>query len=148
MFRKSRFGLVFNTVFSLVFSLLITIFTKSLSHSLTPDSAVTGFLQGFAVNFTIGSFLNLPGIGRSFARIFIRNEKNPLFYLLQMAAIVFVVCTLMCFFMIFIETGFSSDFWKIYFSSLPAVFCFAYVAASLLFPFLLKLTSFLCSKDD
>ena len=146
MFRRDQFGIVFNTVFSIYFALLLTAFSLFGQGKLTLGNLVPGFVCAFALSFTLGSFIPLVKIGSAFASLFTKNEKSILFYLLRMAAIAFIMTVCMSFFMMFIEMGFSPALLPAFFSSLPFSFAFAFVAASLGFPLLLKLTQSLCKR--
>ena len=83
---------------------------------------------------------------KPFAALFTKNEKSSVFYLLRICAIVLIMTAGMSFIMMFLEMGFSAQLLPAFVFSLPATFTFAYVAAALCFPLLLKLTQKLCSK--
>ena len=146
MFRKEQFGFVFNTIFSIFFSFVLTFFILWRQGTLTGESLVTGFVNAFAINFTLGSFVPLLKVGNAFAGLFVKNEKSFGFYLLRMFMIVLIMTAGMSFFMMFIEMGFSADFLPAFLFSIPLTLVFAYVVACLCFPLLLKLTMSLCSK--
>ncbi len=147
MFRKDQFPFVFNTVFALFFSLALTAFTLFMQGRLTAAALIPAFISAFSVNFVLSSFIPANSIGSKFAALFTKNEKSLLFYLLRMFMIVLIMTVAMCFFMLFIEMGFSSAFIPAFLSSIPATFAFAYVVAVLCCPLLEKLTHRLCAKE-
>ena len=102
MFRKEQFGFVFNTIFSIFFSFVLTFFILWRQGTLTGESLVTGFVNAFAINFTLGSFVPLLKVGNAFAGLFVKNEKSFGFYLLRMFMIVLIMTAGMSFFMMFI----------------------------------------------
>ena len=146
MFRRDQFGFVFNTIFSIFFSLVLTAFIQFRQGVLTPGNLVTGFVQAFAVNFTIGSFVPLVKVGNAFAHLFVKDENSFVFYLLRMFMIVLIMTAGMSFIMMFIEMGFSSAFLPAFIFSLPLTLLFAYIVGCVCFPFLLKFTQSLCVK--
>ena len=147
MFRKDQFPFVFNTVFALFFSFALTAFTLFTQGRLTVAALIPAYISAFSVNFVLSSFIPANSIGSAFAALFTKNEKSLLFYLLRMFMIVLIMTVAMCFFMLFIEMGFSSAFIPAFLSSIPATFAFAYVVAVLFCPLLEKLTHHLCAKE-
>lgn len=146
MFRRDQFGVVFNSVFSLAFAGFMTAFSLFAQKSLTPESFCTGLVTAFAINFVLGTYIPLLPMGNGFARLFIKNEKSPVFYLLRMLAIVFVMTACMSFLVMFTQIGFHAELIFAFFGSFPVSFLAAYVFAVIIFPFLLKLTQALCTK--
>lgn len=147
MFRKSQFGIVFNSIFSLVFSGAITLYVQMSQHRLSVNNFATGLVVAYAINFVLGSYIPLLKMGNAFAGKFIRDEKNPLFYLLRMFAIVIVMTAAMSLLVMFTEMGFSPALPIAFAASFPLTFLYAYVVAVIVFPFLLKLTMALCTKE-
>ncbi len=147
MLKKSSFGIVFNTVFSIVFAAAITLFVKWSQEILTFETFITGVIPAFSFSFTLGVYIPILPIGNGFARLFIKNEKNPLFYFLRMLAIVFIMTAAMSFLMMFSEMGFKKEFLSAFIFSFPSVFLYAYVVACVVFPFLLKFTEYVCVKE-
>ena len=147
MFKKSDFGIVFNTIFSFVFSAALTLFVKFMNGGLSFESFLTGLIPAFAINFVLGTYIPLLKVGNAFASIFIKDEKNPAFYFLRMLAIVIIMTALMSFLVMFSEMGFAPTLPIAFVSSFPATFLYAYVVGLIIFPLLLKLTMALCTKE-
>lgn len=147
MFKKSQFGIVFNSVFSLVFSSALTLYVQLTQHRLSFNNFMTGLVVAYAINFVLGSYIPLLKMGNAFAGIFLKDEKNPLFYLLRMLAIVVVMTAFMSFLVMFTEMGFTPVLLPAFVGSLPLTLLYAYVVAVIVFPFLLKLTMALCTKE-
>ncbi|MCD8054190.1 MAG: hypothetical protein LUF00_09115 [Lachnospiraceae bacterium] len=147
MFKKSDFGIVFNTLFSFAFAAALTLYVKFASGSLTFGSFCMGLVPAYAINFTLGSYIPLVKMGNTFAGLFLKNEKHPLFYFLRMLAIVVVMTAAMSFLCMFYEMGFQAALIFAFLSSFPTTLVFAYVVACIIFPFLLKGTLALCSKE-
>jgi len=147
MFKKSDFGIVFNTLFSLAFAAALTLFVKYTNGALTFETFCMGLVPGFAINFTLGSYIPLVKVGNSFAGLFVKDEKHPAFYFLRMLAIVVIMTILMSFLCMFYEMGFNPAFPIAFLASLPLTLVYAYVVACIIFPFLLKATQALCAKE-
>ncbi|MCD8013919.1 MAG: hypothetical protein LUG99_12250 [Lachnospiraceae bacterium] len=147
MFKKSAFGIVFNTFFSIAFSAALTLYVKYMSGALTFETFCMGFVPSFAINFTLGSYIPLVKVGNAFAGIFVKSEKHPAFYFLRMLAIVVIMTIAMSFLCMFYEMGFNPAFPIAFLSSLPLTLVYAYVVACIIFPFLLKATQSLCVKE-
>ncbi|MCD8007590.1 MAG: hypothetical protein LUF68_01380 [Clostridiales bacterium] len=147
MFKKSDFGIVFNTLFSFAFAAMLTLYVKFMSGSLTFESFCMGLVPAYAINFVLGSYIPLVKMGNGFAHFFLKDEKHPLFYFLRMLAIVVVMTAAMSFLCMFYEMGFNPAFPIAFVTSLPLTLVFAYVVACIIFPFLLKGTTALCSKE-
>lgn len=146
MFKREQFGIVFNTIFSLVFSAALTFFVKFTNHQLTFESFMMGLVPAFAINFVLGTYIPLVKVGNGFASLFVRNEKNPVFYLLRMFMIVLIMTAAMSLLVMFSEIGFKMDLLFAFLGSFPRTFLFAYIVGVLVFPVLLKLTQTLCVK--
>lgn len=146
MFRRDQFGIVFNSVFALYFGGLLTAFSLFGQGNLSFENLCKGFVSAYAINFTIGSYVPLVKIGDAFARLFAKNEKSLLFYLLRMFMIVLIMTACMSFLMLFINLGFSPMLFPAFFGSFLPSLAFAYVIGVLGFPLLFKLTQSLCSK--
>lgn len=147
MFRREQFGIVFNTVFSIVFSAALTFFVKFMNGRLTFETFLMGFVPSFAINFVLGSYIPLLKVGNAFAGIFIKDEKNPVFYFLRIFMIVLIMTAAMSFLVMFSEMGFTKVLLFAFIASFPATFVFAYVVGVVVFPFLFKLTQTLCVKE-
>ncbi len=144
MFKKEQFGIVFNTIFSVVFSAALTLFIKHMSGQLTFETFLMGLVPSFAINFVLGTFIPLVKVGNAFAGIFIKNEKNPIFYLLRMFAIVLIMTASMSFLVMFSEMGFTMALPMAFLASFPGTFLYAYIVGVLVFPVLLKAAQALC----
>ena len=147
MFKKSQFGIVFNTIFSIVFSAALTLFVKATQGQLTFESFCTGFVPSFAINFVLGTYIPLVKMGNGFASIFVKNQDSKIFYFLRMLAIVFVMTALMSFLVMFSEMGFTMTLIFAFLGSFPLTFVYAYVVGCIVFPFLLKATMALCTQE-
>lgn len=147
MFKKTQFGIVFNSIFSLVFSVALTVFVQFRNGGLTFNGFMMGLVPAFAINFVLGSYIPVLKIGNLFAGLFIKNERNPLFYFLRMFAIVFIMTSLMSFLVMFSEMGFTPVLLIAFGTSFLPTFLYAYVVGVILFPFLLKMTMKLCTKE-
>lgn len=147
MFKKSDFGIVFNTLFSLAFAAALTLFVKYTNGVLTFETFCMGLVPGFAINFTLGSYIPVVKVGNAFASLFVKDEKHPAFYFLRMLAIVVIMTILMSFLCMFYEMGFNPALPIAFVSSLPLTLVYAYVVACIIFPFLLKATQALCAKE-
>ncbi len=148
MFKKSDFGIVFNTLFSFAFAAMLTLYVKFMNGNLTFESFCTGLVPAYAINFVLGSYIPLVKMGNWFAHLFLKDEKHPLFYFLRMLAIVAVMTVAMSFLCMFCEMGFSPALPIAFVTSLPGTLVFAYVVACVIFPFLLKGAEALCSKEE
>lgn len=146
MFERRQFGLVFNTIFSVVFSAALTLFVKWTNGQLTFENFMMGLVPAFAINFVLGTFIPVVKIGDGFAGIFIKNEKNPFFYLLKMFIIVLIMTAAMSILVMFSEIGFKAVLIFAFLGSFPATFLYAYIVGVLVFPILLKITMALCTK--
>ncbi|MGF0033889.1 hypothetical protein ACQRBN_13145 [Bariatricus sp. SGI.154] len=147
MFRREQFGIVFNTVFSIVFSAALTFFVKFMNGQLTFETFLMGFVPSFAINFVLGSYIPLVKVGNAFAGIFIKDEKNPVFYFLRIFMIVLIMTAAMSFLVMFSEMGFTKVLLVAFIASFPATFVFAYIVGVVVFPFLFKMTQTLCVKE-
>lgn len=148
MFKRSSFDLVFNTLFSIVFAVALTGFIQvTQKGGMTFESLLMGGLPAFAFSFVLGAYIPLVKVGSAFAAIFVKNEKSPVFYFLRLFAIVFIMTACMSLLMMFTEIGFKMDLIFAFIFSFPLTFVFAYAVACIVFPFLLKATIALCSKE-
>ncbi|MCM1123312.1 MAG: DUF2798 domain-containing protein [Eubacterium sp.] len=146
MFKREQFGIVFNSIFSLVFAAALTLFVQIRNGQFTFEAFIMALVPAFAINFVLGSYIPLVKVGSAFAGIFIKNEKNPVFNLLRMFAIVFIMTFLMSLLVMFTEMGFTVVLIFALISSFPLTFLYAYIIALIVFPILLKATEALCTK--
>lgn len=147
MFKREQFGIVFNSIFAIVFSVALTFFVKFMNGQLTFESFAMGFVTSYGINFVLGSYIPLLKIGNAFAGIFVKNEKSIVFYFLRMFMIVLIMAALMSILVMFTEMGFTMTLIFAFIGSFPMVFLFAYVVGLVTFPFVLKATMTLCSKN-
>lgn len=146
MFKKEQFGIVFNTIFSIVFSAALTFFVKMMNHQLTFETFLMGLVPSFAINFVLGTYIPLVKVGNAFAGLFVKNEKSPLFYFLRMFIIVLIMTAAMSFLIMFSEMGFRKALIFAFVGSFPLTFLYAYIVGIVVFPFLMKATTALCSR--
>lgn len=147
MFKKSQFGIVFNTIFSVAFSIALTLFVQFMNGRLTFESFATGLIPAFAINFVLGTYIPLLKVGNAFASIFIKDEKNPAYYFFRMFAIVIIMTALMSFLVMFSEMGFTPILLITFAASFSVIFLYAYIVGVIIFPFLMKFTINLCTKE-
>ena len=159
MLRKDQFGIVFNTIFSIMFAIFLPLYIDGsnmyreagmilwgpLVQQLTKD-----FIPGFSVAFAIGTYIDLKGMGDSFARLcHVKNENGLLFHILRVASITFVMALLMSLIMMFIAVGYTMPagaFFMAFLMSFPMTYVVALVVAFITFGFGLPLTMALCQK--
>lgn len=159
MFRKDQFGIVFNTIFSIMFAIFLPLYIDGsnmyreagmilwgpLVQQLTKD-----FIPGFAVALAIGTYIDLKGMGDSFARLCgVKNENGLLFHILRVASITFVMAVLMSLIMMFLSVGYVlpvDQFFIGYLMSFPLTYVVALVVAFVTFAFGMPLTVALCRK--
>ena len=159
MFRKDQFGIVFNTIFALVFAIVLPIYIDSTnmlrmtgSIQMIPllQTISKDFIIGFAISFTIGTYIDLKAMGDAFARLLgLKNEKSLPFHLVRLLCIVFVMVFIMSLSMMFISAGYTMPagaFFMAYLMSFPLTFVVAYIVAFITFGFGLPLTMALCTK--
>ena len=69
MCKKSKFPLVFNIFLAFFITLVVTIFVKAGEGALTPESFIIGMIQGFCLNMTLETIIDLPAMGNKFGEI-------------------------------------------------------------------------------
>lgn len=149
MFRKDKFGLVFNTIFAIMFAIFLPIFIDWRNGVLGVERLCQDFIPAFAVTFAIGTFIDLKAMGDGFARFCrVKNENGLLFHILRVASITFVMTFLMSLIMMFLDVGFSLGpiFFIAFLTSFPLTFAYALVVAFVTFAIGMPLTNALCSK--
>ncbi len=77
MCKKSKFPLVFNIFLAFFITLVVTIFVKAGEGALTPESFIIGMIQGFCLNMTLETIIDLPAMGNKFVRALARRWKAP-----------------------------------------------------------------------
>lgn len=159
MLRKDQFGIVFNTIFSIMFAIFLPLYIDGsnmyreagmilwgpLVQQLTKD-----FIPGFSVAFAIGTYIDLKGMGDSFARLcHVKNENGLLFHILRVASIAFVMVVLMSLIMMFITMGYVlpvGTFFMGWLMNLPLTYVVALVVAFVTFAIGMPITIALCQK--
>ena len=73
-------------------TLVVTIFVKAGEGALTPESFIIGMIQGFCLNMTLETIIDLPAMGNKFVRALgVKKMEGPAAYFLRLLAIVFVI---------------------------------------------------------
>lgn len=150
MFKRSKFPLIFNILLGFVISLVLTLFIQIAGGTLTLEHFLIGMVQGFCLNMTLETIIDLPGLGNGFLRMVgIQNMESPTAYFLRLVPIVVVLVLLMSLGLMFCEIGFSigAAFFPAWLSRLPVIFVVAYITAVLTFLPCLKITTSLCSQE-
>ena len=130
MCKKSKFPLVFNIFLAFFITLVVTIFVKAGEGALTPESFIIGMIQGFCLNMTLETIIDLPAMGNKFVRA--------------------LIVLLMSFLLMFCEIGFAmgAGFFGFWITKVPAIFVVAYITAAIVFIPSMKATAVICSRDD
>ena len=142
MCKKSKFPLVFNIFLAFFITLVVTIFVKAGEGALTPESFIIGMIQGFCLNMTLETIIDLPAMGNKFVRALgVKKMEGP---------IVFVIVLLMSFLLMFCEIGFAmgAGFFGFWITKVPAIFVVAYITAAIVFIPSMKATAVICSRED
>ncbi|TCO96571.1 hypothetical protein EV206_11139 [Flavonifractor plautii DSM 6740] len=160
MCKKSKFPLVFNIFLAFFITLVVTIFVKAGEGALTPESFIIGMIQGFCLNMTLETIIDLPAMGNKFVRALgVKKMEGPAAYFLRLLAIVFVIVLLMSFLLMFCEIGFAmgagffgfamgAGFFGFWITKVPAIFVVAYITAAIVFIPSMKATAVICSRED
>ena len=146
MCKKSKFPLVFNIFLAFFITLVVTIFVKAGEGAL-----IIGMIQGFCLNMTLETIIDLPAMGNKFVRALgVKKMEGPAAYFLRLLAIVFVIVLLMSFLLMFCEIGFAmgAGFFGFWITKVPAIFVVAYITAAIVFIPSMKATAVICSRDD
>ena len=78
MCKKSKFPLVFNIFLAFFITLVVTIFVKAGEGALTPESFIIGMIQGFCLNMTLETIIDLPAMGNKFVRALgVKKMEGP-----------------------------------------------------------------------
>ena len=149
MFKKSSFGVVFNVFLAFFITLVLTIFVKATGGNLTAESLVIGMIEGFCLNLTLETLIDLPGLGSKFVALLHMKQESKAAYFVRIFAIVVVIVLLMSFFLMFCEIGFAMGvgFLGFWITKVPAIFVVAYITAIIVFVPCLKATQALCTKE-
>ena len=77
--KKSKFPLVFNIFLAFFITLVVTIFVKAGEGALTPERAfIIGMIQGFCLNMTLETIIDLPAMGNKFIRALgVKKMEGP-----------------------------------------------------------------------
>ena len=149
MFRKDQFGIVFNTIFAIAFAIALPVFIAFRNGNLSFEQFCMDFIPAFAVTFTIGTYIDLKGLGDGLARFCrVKNENGLLFHILRVASISFVMTFLMSLIMLFMNVGFSLGpvFFLAFLGSFGPTYVFALVVAFVTFGVGMPITGALCTK--
>ena len=66
MCKKSKFPLVFNIFLAFFITLVVTLFVQAGQGTLSVPTFVVGMIQGFCLNLTLETIIDLPAIPPSF----------------------------------------------------------------------------------
>ena len=150
MCKKSKFPLVFNIFLAFFITLVVTIFVQAGQGTLSVPTFVVGMIQGFCLNLTLETIIDLPAMGNKFVRALgIKNMEGPAAYFLRLLAIVFVIVILMSFILMFCEAGFAlgGAFFGFWITKVPAIFVVAYVTALIAIAPSMKASMAICSRE-
>ena len=124
---------------------------KAGEGALTPESFIIGMIQGFCLNMTLETIIDLPAMGNKFVRALgVKKMEGPAAYFLRLLAIVFVIVLLISFLLMFCEIGFAmgAGFFGFWITKVPAIFVVAYITAAIVFIPSMKATAVICSRED
>ena len=108
MCKKSKFPLVFNIFLAFFITLVVTLFVQAGQGTLSVPTFVVGMIQGFCLNLTLETIIDLPAMGNRFVKaVGIKNPGGAAAYFVRTLAIVFVIVILMSFILMFCEAGFA-----------------------------------------
>ena len=149
MCKKSRFPVVFNVILAFFITLTVTIFTLAAAGNLTMPALVVGMIQGFALNLTLETLIDLPAFGNFFVQRLHLNPESLAGYLVRVLFIVLLLVVLMSFILMFCELGFAlgAAFFGVWVARLPAIFVVAYITAVIVVAPSMKAAQALCVKD-
>ncbi len=149
MCKKSSFPVVFNVFLAFFITLVVTIFVQAAGGTLSAETLVVGMIQGFCLNFTLETLIDLPAFGNFFVQRFHLKIEGLAAYFVRIFFIVVLLVLLMSFFLMFCEIGFTlgAAFFGVWLSKVPAIFLVAYITALVAFVPCMKATQALCTKD-
>ena len=149
MFKKSHFPVIFNIFLAFFITLTCTIFMKVASGTFTVDGFIISMIQGFCLNMTLETLIDLPAFGNLFVRLFRLNMEGLAAYFVQILFIVILIVLLMSGILMFCDIGFAMGlgFFGFWLSKVPGVFVVAYITALIVFIPCMKATGALCSKE-
>ena len=75
MCKKSKFPLVFNIFLAFFITLVVTLFVQAGQGTLSVPTFVVGMIQGFCLNLTLETIIDLPAMGNRFVKAV--GIKNP-----------------------------------------------------------------------
>ena len=138
MCKKSKFPLVFNIFLAFFITLVVTLFVQAGQGTLSVPTFVVGMIQGFCLNLTLETIIDLPAMGNRFVKAV--GIKNPG---------VFVIVILMSFILMFCEAGFAlgGAFFGFWITKVPAIFVVAYVTALIAIAPSMKASMAICSRE-
>ena len=150
MCKKSKFPLVFNIFLAFFITLVVPLFVQAGQGTLSVPTFVVGMIQGFCLNLTLETIIDLPAMGNKFARaVGIKNLGGAAAYFVRTLAIVFVIVILMSFILMFCEAGFAlgGAFFGFWITKVPGIFVVAYITALIAIAPSRKATGAICSKE-
>ena len=150
MCKKSKFPLVFNIFLAFFITLVVTLFVQAGQGTLSVPTFVVGMIQGFSLNLTLETIIDLPAMGNRFVKaVGIKNPGGAAAYFVRTLAIVFVIVILMSFILMFCEAGFAlgGAFFGFWITKVPGIFVVAYITALIAIAPSMKATGAICSKE-
>ena len=150
MCKKSKFPLVFNIFLAFFITLVVTLFVQAGQGTLSVPTFVVGMIQGFCLNLTLETIIDLPAMGNRFVKaVGIKNPGGAAAYFVRTLAIVFVIVILMSFILMFCEAGFAlgGAFFGIWNTKVAAIFVVAYVTALIAIAPSMKASMAICSRE-
>lgn len=150
MCKKSKFPLVFNIFLAFFITLVVTLFVQAGQGTLSVPTFVVGMIQGFCLNLTLETIIDLPAMGNRFVKaVGIKNPGGAAAYFVRTLAIVFVIVILMSFILMFCEAGFAlgDAFFGFWITKVPAIFVVAYVTALIAIAPSMKASMAICSRE-
>lgn len=150
MCKKSNFPLVFNIFLAFFITLVVTLFVQAGQGTLSVPTFVVGMIQGFCLNLTLETIIDLPAMGNRFVKaVGIKNPGGAAAYFVRTLAIVFVIVILMSFILMFCEAGFAlgGAFFGFWITKVPAIFVVAYITALIAIAPSMKASMAICSRE-
>ena len=150
MCKKSKFPLVFNIFLAFFITLVVTLFVQAGQGTLSVPTFVVGMIQGFCLNLTLETIIDLPAMGNRFVKaVGIKNPGGAAAYFVRTLAIVFVIVILMSFILMFCEAGFAlgGAFFGFWITEVPAIFVVAYITALIAIAPSMKASMAICSRE-
>lgn len=149
MCKKSSFPVVFNVFLAFFITLFVTIFNLAANQNLSVQTLVVGLIQGFCVNLTLETLIDLSAFGNFFVRLFHLKMDGVAAYFVRILFIVILLVLLMSLILMFCEIGFTLGlgFFGVWITKVPAIFLVAYITALIAFTPSMKAAQALCVKE-